>query len=301
MEHSCLRLRADDPRVLQLGLGAWALRYQQLGFSILPLGFASKRPHSAFEHGVSQATSDPAMVPWLWSRDKMAGIGIACGQASRLAVIDLDSKHDEDGPGNFGSFLVTMPPLPIDVVVSTPSGGWHLYFRTPPGWPVPNRKGIMPGVDFQGDGSYVAGPPTQIMVDSTEGQVRLPYRWSAGCPCSVPPAPAWLLEWASTAVATGAAAAGGGTGEPVDLEQMYATGLPVGGRNVQLHRLCCSLFRRYGATPAGMGAVREAVRPVLAATDMRGFGTAEIERTIQGAMRFVARSEAAEADAWRSR
>ena len=295
-----MRLSADDPQVRQLGLGAWALRYQSFGMAVLGLGFASKRPHSAFEHGVSQATTDPAMVPWLWSRDKMAGIGIACGQVSRLAVIDLDVKT-EDGPGSFGDFLVTMPPLPIDVVASTPSGGWHIYLRTPPGWPVPNRKGILPGVDFQGDGSYVAGSPTQIMVDSSEGQVRLPYRWSAGCPCSVPPAPAWLLEWAGTAVATGAAATGGGTGEAIDLGLLTTEGLPAGGRNVTLHRLACSLFRRYGTTAAGMGAVRDAVGPVLAATDMRGFGWAEVERVLQGAWRFVARQEAAEADAWRSR
>ena len=46
--------------------------------------------------------------------------------------------------------------------------------------------------------------------------------------------------------------------------------------------------------------VRQAIRPILAATDMTGFGHGEVERVLQGAMRFVARSEAAETEAWRS-
>jgi len=299
MDHQCMQFSADDPLVRQLGLGAVALRYQQLGMAILPLGFASKRPHNAFEHGVSQATHDPAWVNWVWSRDRLSGIGIACGQVSRLAVIDLDVKT-EDGPGAFGQFLVTTPGIPATCVVATPSGGWHIYLRTPPGWPVPNRKGILPGTDFQGDGCYVAAPPTHVAVDSTEGQVNLPYRWVHGCPCSIPPAPAWLLEWAGTAVGTGAAATGGGTGEPIDLARLQAEGLPVGGRNTTLHRLACSLFRRYGPTPAGMGIVRQAIEPVLANTDMRGFGRGEVERILQGALRFVARSEASDHDAWRT-
>ena len=296
-----MRLSADDPRVLQLGLGAYALRYQSFGMAVLGLGFASKRPHPEFRHGVDWATTDPAVVPWLWSRSKMAGIGIATGPASRLVVVDLDLGRGEDGPGSFGEFLVTSPGIPVDVVTSTPSGGYHIWMRSPPGWPVPTRLGLLPGVDIKGSGGYIVAPPTQIMTDSTEGQVRLPYRFAAGCPCSVPPAPAWFLEWISTAVGTGRAATSTGTGEAIELEQLVTEGLPVGARNSTLHRLACSLFRRYGATPAGMGAVRDAIRPVLAATDMRGFGTAEIERTLLGAMRFVARSEAAEADAWRSR
>lgn len=298
MNHTCLR---PDPNLVgHLGLGSVALRYQSLGYAVLPLGFASKRPHSEFTHGVHWATTDPAMVPAIWSTSRMAGIGIACGQVSRLMVVDLDVKSGEDGPGEFGRWLVTTPGLPIDVMTSSPSGGFHLWLRTPPGWPVPTRNGILPGVDLAGDGHYVVVPPTEVMVDSENGQVRLPYRQVTGCPCMVPPAPAWFLEWASTAVGTGKAATGAGTGESLDLEQLAAEGLPKGGRNTTLHRLACSLFRRYGATPAGMGMVRRAIEPVLAATDMTGFGRAEVERILRGAMLFVARSEAREADAWRT-
>jgi hypothetical protein len=300
-EHTCMTFRSDDPRVRQLGLGAAALRYQQLGFAVLPLGVASKRPHSAFEHGVKQATHDPAMVPWLWSRDRLAGVGIACGSASRLVVADLDVKGGEDGPGAFGSWLLTTPGLPIEVVASTPSGGWHLYMRTPPGMVIPTRLGILPGVDIKGDESYVVAAPSMVWVDSAQGQVRLPYRWAAGCPCSVPPMPEWFGHWIATATATGAAAQGGGTGAAIDLEKLAAEGLPVGARNTELHRVACLLFRRYGPTPVGLGAVREAIAPVLANTSRAGFGVAEVERILLSAMRFVARSEQAEIEAWHNR
>jgi len=298
MNHTCM---TPDPRqVPQLGLGSVALRFQALGYAVLPLGFTSKRPHPEYTHGVNWATTDPAMVPAIWSRSRMAGIGVACGQVSRLMVVDLDVKGGEDGPGSFGQFLVTTPGIPTTVVSASPSGGFHVWLRTPPGWPVPTRTGILPGVDLAGDGHYVVVPPTEVMVDGEDGQVRLPYRWTYGCPCSVPPAPQWFLEWAGTAVGTGRAAQGGGTGASVDLERLQAEGLPVGGRNTELHRLACSLFRRYGATPAGMGIVRQAIEPVLANTDMRGFGRGEVERILQGALRFVARSEASDHDAWRT-
>ena len=297
--HDCMTPAAGE--ITRLGLGAYAMAYQQLGYAVLGLGFASKRPHPDFRHGVKWATTDPAMVPWLWGREKMAGVGIATGQASRLMVVDLDVKAGEDGPMAFGEFLVTQPFVPIDVVGSTPTGGWHIWLRTPPGWPVAQRLGILPGVDIKGDGGYVVVPPTQVMVDSTDGQVRLPYRWVSGCPCSVPPAPTWLLHWAATAEGTGKAATMHEGGAPVDLEQLSAEGLPAGGRNVGLHRLACALYRRYGTTGAGISQVRDTLAPVLAKTDMRGFGRDEVERVLASARSFIAADEQRVEEGWRSR
>jgi hypothetical protein len=86
----------------------------------------------------------------------------------------------------------------------------------------------------------------------------------------------------------------------VDYERLCEQGLPEGGRNAGLHRLACSLFRKYGATPQGMAAVREAIAPVLARTSKRDFTWGEVERTLQGAMRFVSRSQAREEEAWQT-
>jgi hypothetical protein len=119
--------------------------------------------------------------------------------------------------------------------------------------------------------------------------VLLPYRWVRGCPCSVPLAPSWIYDWARSAPSAGMPA--DHNCEPVDDEAMAREGLPVGARNINLHRLACSLFRRYGTTPAGVEAARARISDVLARTNCNGFGRDEQERTIRSALRFVQERE----------
>jgi hypothetical protein len=294
-------VRRADPLREQLGLGAVALRYQQLGYAVLGLAVGSKRPHPAFGHGVSWATRDPAMVPWLWSREKLAGIGIATGQRSQLVIIDLDIKNGDDGPATFAAFLAGNGlQLPPDAMVSSPSGGHHVWLRTPLGQAVPARQGLLPGVDIKGDGGYVAAPPTRVRVDCASGQLLVPYRWAVGCPCRVPPAPQWFCDWTATAAAAGTAHGNGnGSGDPPpDVTELARTGIPVGERNHTLYRLACSLYRRCGTGAAGQQAAREAIDAVLAATDCRGFGRAEIGRTLRSALEFATAAGQADEQAW---
>lgn len=306
MTHQCVELHRDDPDVQRLGgLGASALKYQRMGYRVLALGEGSKRPHhlfaapagSAGSAGVHWATTDPAMVEYVWSRDKLAGVGIAAGRG--LVVIDLDTKQGEDGPGNFGRLLMDHPYLPIDAVTSTPSGGWHLYLRTPAGEAVPSRPGILPGVDIQGDDHYVVAPPSRVWVDSSEGSALLPYRQVSGCPCSLPMAPEWFLRWIEQAQSTGTDH--GKTGEPLPaVEALMETGLERGSRNTSLHRLACSLFRRCGTTPKGQEAARMVIENVLASTDKAGFPRWEIERTISSALAFVRERERESEQTWQA-
>jgi hypothetical protein len=306
----CLDIGANDPAVIHYGLGAAALRYQGMGCAVLGLAESEKRPHPAYggEGGVYWATTDHQVVPWLWGRYPVAGVGIATGWRSRLVVVDLDVKHGENGIANFAAFMTgeewghrvwaIQQAFPGAPVVSTPSGGFHIYLRTPPGWQVPMRNGMLPGVDIKGDGGYVVAPPTRVWVDDLDGsRVRLPYRQitGTGCPCSPPDAPPWFLDWISRGTATGTDHGYGGTGDPLpDLDQLKRDGLPRGERNVILHRVACSLYRRCGTTPQGMAAVRSEIDQVLAATDTSGFPRSEVERILLSARSFVTRSSEAE-------
>jgi len=300
-EHTCLNFDGD-PRVGALGLGAAALRYQAMGYAVLALGQGGKRPSSMFapppgaepgSAGVHWATTDPRMVSYVWGREPLSGVGVATGRGSNLVVVDLDVKRGEDGPGNFERFQIEASAVgvldcyvPANVVVSTPSGGYHIWLRTPPGLAVPTRPGILPGVDIKGDDGYVAAVPSRVW----EGDVLLPYRMVRGCPCTVPAAPPWFLRWIEQAQATGTDH--GENGQPLPgLELLQAAGLPVGERNVTLYRLACSLYRRYGTGPVGVARARIDLETVWAATDKRGFTIAEKERTISGALSFVRRSE----------
>jgi Bifunctional DNA primase/polymerase, N-terminal/YspA, cpYpsA-related SLOG family len=431
-DHTCLRVRRDDPDANSIGIGAMALRYAQLGLSVIPLARGAKRPHRILgDHGgVWHATTDPGWIRWWWGSDPAASIGIACGQASRLIVIDLDTKHGQDGYAGWDSLLragtvipaaehrrtgpgrrVTVTgsrtwndwqaiatglgeewgegdavlvsgacprgadamaekiwaswggrierhpadwrtgrgagfarntamarsgvdvclafirdgssgathaageaqtagvpvrwhtsPLPLpagQLSAATPSGGQHLYFRPLTGWPVPNKNGLLPGVDVKGDGGYVVAAPSRVTVDSIDpahgsGAVMLPYRWETGCLCSIPPMPEWMAGWtthtAGQASNSGSAGAGG-----ADLAAAQEHGLDAGERNVQLHRLACRAYGRHGTTPFGHEQVMKDLGPVLEKTSRQGFSQHEIETILASARKWVEDQRSADA------
>lgn len=307
----CLHVADGSPAVTRLGLGAVALKYQRLGYAVLALAPATKRPHKLFADpgsdgtaGVHWATRDPAMVDYVWQRDKLAGIGVATGTASGLVVIDLDVKSGHNGLAELQSFMaawaLTLPDGPWQ---ATPSGGYHLWYRLPPELVLPGRISILPGVDIKAGGGYVAAAPTHIEVSSIDGgRALLPYKMM-GCPCALPWLPDWVADWVLHAAGQPDGAGGPGGGDHEDLpglEEFQTAGLPQGERNITLHRLACRLFRQHGVTPSGIIAVRGALQQVLDNTDMRGFSPHEVNTTLESARRWVARQMEREAEAWQA-
>jgi hypothetical protein len=309
-DHQCLSFTADDAVAARLGLGAAALRYQALGYAVLPLATAAKKPHRMLGQigGVHLATTRPDIIWWAWSQDKAAGVGIATGQPSRLVVIDLDVKGLHNGVAEFTRFMTgsdwghrvyaIQQAFPGAPVAQSPSGGLHIWLRSG-SWPVPQRLGILPGVDIKGDGGYVVAAPTMINQPTLDGEtVLLPYSWAQGCPCSVPPAPDWLFEWIASAPASAAEIAGGGSAGPaVDLGALRETGLQQGSRNAGLYRLACSLYAQWGTDMNGQSAVAGAVAEVLAKTDRRDFGQREVATILASARSFIERARERDAQA----
>ena len=313
----------DSPEVRALGLGVAALRYAELGYAVLPLEPGSKKPHRMLgpSGGVRWCSSNPARIASWWRADPAANIGVACGSASGLAVIDLDVKHDANGPWNFAAFLESgrtwqdiwiganvygrslvqdRYPMPAEIPwVSTPSGGAHLWLRTPPGAVVPERPGILPGVDVKGDGGYVLAPPSGLMqhADGHDGEhgglVPAAYEWSGGCPCAVPPAPDWVPQWLATAAKVMARIGSDDTEIP-ELDVLEREGAQRGERNKVMHRTACGLFRTYGVTPAGVAAVTQRLRTIWDAGDKRDFDWHEVLVLIESARKFIAAREEAE-------
>jgi hypothetical protein len=246
----------DDPGALRLGLGAPALRYASLGFAVLPLARGGKKPHAMLgEHGgVHHASSDPLRIQEWWSQDMMANVGVATGTVSGLAVVDLDVKKGAAGPDQWAGFLAAYRlEGGGSVTAATPSGGFHVWFRTPPGAPVPDRRGILAGVDVKGSGGYVVAAPSMTMAGPAArpgehvAPIPLPYYWTGGgCPCEAGSAPGWMDQWlrfAPPAAATGSAEK---ESPSPDLDGLMRTGIPAGQRNSGLYRLACSRFRVRG-------------------------------------------------------
>ena len=127
-----------------------------MGWSIFPLRPNSKLPLTA--HGFKDATRDPSRI-LAWKRQHPeANWGIATGLVSGLLVVDVDVKNGGIG---MESLKTIRGMVPRDTYcVSTPSGGFHFYYRLTV--PVKSRNGFMSGVDIKADGGYVVGAGSKI-------------------------------------------------------------------------------------------------------------------------------------------
>lgn len=171
--------------------GTGALAMAALGWRVFPLRPGGKQPlfdnphprgsaeRSACRarcgrvgHGCWDATTDASVIAGWWSRVPSANVGVACGRPldvpgdalSSPDVVDIDVKANAQGvpaPGLASlerlrrAGLVSGP----DAIVSTASGGWHLYFA---GTRQGNGTLRGYGVDFRSLGGYVVAPPSVV-------------------------------------------------------------------------------------------------------------------------------------------
>jgi hypothetical protein len=153
-------------------------------------------------------------------------VAIACGQASGLTVLDVDTKSG--GPATLARLLATYGKPPPTPMARTPSGGLHVYWaycRTG------NRAGILPGLDVRDDGGYVLAPPSEL----DNGR----YEWLPGrspCEVSVQPAPQWfrLLCLGTSKPANSNRTRSHGEWRPLDPDRVQPVG--EGSRNDRLYR-----------------------------------------------------------------
>jgi hypothetical protein len=168
-----------------------------------------KKPY--VEHGLRDATTDPATIETWWRRWPGANVAIRTGSVSGLLVVDaddLDSLHElEREHGE----------LPRTASVVTPRGGQHYWLRHP-GGEIPSSAGkFAPGVDIRSDGGYVIAPPSPGYVVDEEAPLADP--------------PGWLLERLRGGHRNGSASK---VGEAI----------PTGERNSTLASLAGSMRRR---------------------------------------------------------
>ncbi|PXX53429.1 bifunctional DNA primase/polymerase-like protein [Nocardia tenerifensis] len=130
------------------------------GWSVFPLCPGSKRP--AICQWQQRATVDPSQIHSWWREDPYRNIAIATGP-SRLYVIDLDTAACPNAGDRSGWELFNDLATAADAsgtlatyTVATPSGGHHLYYRTPPRKALSCTVGRLgPGIDSRGEGGYI--------------------------------------------------------------------------------------------------------------------------------------------------
>jgi putative DNA primase/helicase len=157
-----------------------ALRLARLGYAVFPCRPGRKEP--ATTHGVLDATTDEATIRTWWARWPSANLALATGRG--LVVIDVDPGAAWPTQSERESIRQLLPSL-----ARTPRGGWHIYFRVPPGHSWRNSASrLAEHVDTRADGGYVLVPPSK----TEHGR----YTWLRPLkPLSeLPEPPGWLVS-----------------------------------------------------------------------------------------------------------
>lgn len=158
-----------------------ALHLAERGWAVFPIG-QKKRP--IIDAWDAVATSDADKVRALFRPYPACAVGVACGRASGVFVVDVDSPdpahpiHDRMDP---------------TLMVQTPRGGFHYYYRMPDGTEdddvlrnTQKAKDCLGygDVDTRGIGGYVVGP----------GSVTSAGTYEVICDVEPAPIPTWVLE-----------------------------------------------------------------------------------------------------------
>jgi hypothetical protein len=123
------------------------------------------------------AAADPAVVGGWWRRWPDANLGLVTGR--RFDVLDLDG---EQGVEALRAATSIAPLEHRGPVARTGGGGWHLLF-CPTG--LGNRVGLLPGIDWRGQGGLIVAPPSRHASGNR-------YTWVRPLTAALPTVPAGL-------------------------------------------------------------------------------------------------------------
>lgn len=154
-------------------------KYNELGFSIIPLKAREKRPAINWTRYQQEHPSANLINEWIKTNSK-GNWGIVTGAISGIVVVDIDNLKEFEQSG------ITFP----KTAEAKTSKGSHLFFKHP-GFLISNGvKTIFKWFDIRGDGGYVVSPPS-IHPDGTK------YEWVEGSsPWDIELAelPQWIIE-----------------------------------------------------------------------------------------------------------
>jgi len=169
-----------------------ALMYAERGWKVFPCihhGKNAKAP--ATLNGFHDATDDTEQIKKWWNENPKAFIGIRTGPESGIWVVDVDIKNDKNGMEELVSHFGDAFDIDIktNLIQKTISGGFHFVFQWCENDAVTNKANVLPGIDIRGDGGYIVGAPSGLMVDEQWSV----YQW---CEDGVQPkkAPDWAYQ-----------------------------------------------------------------------------------------------------------
>ncbi len=169
-----------------------ALRYHQEGLVVIPVRRHVKGP--LLTNWQQEQSQTEARVRELFS-SHVGNVGVLCGSASRLLVVDVDVKFGKQGAESLSAWEREHGALPPTRTHGTPSEGLHLFYRLPRGRRVKSTRKLMADVDIQGEGAQVLVPSSMLIGEIGSGgrpQVPGPYELLRDVP--IADCPAALLD-----------------------------------------------------------------------------------------------------------
>ena len=130
-----------------------ALRYAKRGLTVIPCKPDDKKSYIKWERYQKERSTPEEIEAW-WLKWPNAMIGIVTGEISGIFVIDCDT------PEGYEEIQKLFPDALVIPIARTPRGGWHLWFIYPVGSKITSGTGLVPGVDFRGEGGYIIAPPS---------------------------------------------------------------------------------------------------------------------------------------------
>ena len=238
-------------------LHAWALHFAQRGWHVFPITPGAKKG-PVIKRWETRASTDPDQIHRWWQHLPYS-IGIATGP-SGLVVIDLDTrKHAQAVPERWATLGISTgvgvlralaraqhTTITPTYAVTTPSGGWHLYYTAPPGAPLRNTQDMIGWkIDTRAYGGYVVAPGCPVPPD---GYALIDDRDPVGLP-------GWLHQaltptpptTASTPAVAAAANPTGYTTAALRGEARRVRTAPPGQHNAVLCRAAYALGQLVGA------------------------------------------------------
>lgn len=132
----------------------YALKYQKLGFSVIPISPTNKRPLIEFADKPALTAAD---IETVWNNYPNANIAL---KTTNFFVIDIDRHGKVDGFESLKKwqYLNLIEPT---LQAKTASGGKHLFYFKRNDCPISQMIGFLPGVDIKAhENNYVLVAPS---------------------------------------------------------------------------------------------------------------------------------------------
>lgn len=131
----------------------YALHYQKLGYSVIPIDKKSKRAITKFK----DKTFSENEIRRFWHEQPAANIA---WRTTDFFVIDIDVSVTENGYESLKEWELSQY-IPKTLTATTPSGGKHIFLKKPQGIELSQDIRVKPGIDIKANkNNYVLVAPS---------------------------------------------------------------------------------------------------------------------------------------------